>query len=100
MSIPSWAVKGAKAVFVGDDDIPDWEPWETRRPTAPSKNDIVTITSVRRWPDDWVYCETLEFPALAIAIECLRPLVTRSQEQDVAQFHHLLVGMMPKAVDA
>lgn len=103
-SVPSWAVPGAKVVCVDDD-------WSGRRPRL-KRNSIYTITEVRYHvctngkyagnDDPVLVLRELyndDSPSGGFNILRFRPLVTRSQEQDVAQFRKLLIGA-PKGVDA
>lgn len=86
--IPAWAVRGAKCIFIDVDGMGDWGDDEPHAAT-PEPNAILTVVKAVEF-DDGVYVKTAEFPTVGIAVECLRPLVTRSQEQDMAIFRPIL----------
>jgi len=97
MSIPSWAVRGAKVVCV-------YNHVEHPRPgeVFPAKGQIYTIREVapsEKFPDEAIAAfAELENPLLRkggkaeamFRLKYFRPLVPRSQEQDVAIFAPML----------
>lgn len=97
MSIPSWAVKGAKVVCVDDTAAVRWADGE-----APVLGAIYTIDRVRVLLSGTVVLDLVELRRHPISIahhsgQCgygirrFRPLVTRTAEQDVSEHfaHHL-----------
>lgn len=86
--IPSWAVRGAKVVCIEADWIPDEQP--LMPPRLPCLHEVLTIADIVDVGDCW-----LAFDEIAgdwfFHVDSFRPLVTRSQEQDIAEHfeHHL-----------
>lgn len=91
--IPSWAVPGAKVVCI--------KAGVTVRNTGlanPIAGRIYTISRAFIVPrashpsmvKDAACVELIECPGIANGITLFRPLVTRTQEEDVAAFRHLL----------
>ena len=90
MTIPSWAKVGAKAVFVGAPDTgacPGQMPVIGRVYTISRVQDVAggAIVALRELP---LFDQNGE---IGIRLRFFRPLVTRSQEQDIAEHfaHHL-----------
>ena len=95
MSIPHWAVKGAKVVCVDGDfpyctlkNLPTEGAVYTVRETCvhPSGAPALRLEEVRNDPAQ--YIEAFEEGWLKLSR--FRPLITRTLEQDVAQFRDLL----------
>ena len=89
-AIPSWAVRGAKVVCVK-------RPFGLACTFVPKKGEQYTIDLVGEGIDDSTIISLQEGVSLdktgqpvGFAIWCFRPLITRTQEQDVAKFKHLL----------
>lgn len=98
--IPAWAVPGAKVVCV--DGMPSWNYFKGRPAkysALPVLGEIYTISQAvwHQWPfRSGVGLHLLEIQRAGkvspYILERFRPLVTRSQEQDVAIFRHHLDG--------
>ena len=91
----AWARPGVKCVCI-DGNWPEWEMAEGGVTRAPMADEVLTISEVRK--DG--YLRFVEIPVqqgagigLAWAVESFRPLITRTQQQDVALFRDLLVGL-------
>lgn len=98
MTIPSWAVRGAMCVCILDDwDCRYIEAIGLKAPTRlPMLNEVLTIYMVTppnnivvSWPV--LYFE--ETGPYGYAIKNFRPLVTRTQEQDVRALKSMLRDM-------
>lgn len=97
MSIPSWAVKGAKVVCVDAEPLDNhtWHPSE-----APKAGAVYTVARAFIHNGDAIVhlaelarelvSRKLWGPECGYAIERFRPLILRSQEQDMELFHPLL----------
>lgn len=83
--IPSWAIKGAKVVCISD----DWRLNDALPIRVPTVREVFTIEFVAL-DSDGVLLGLVEYPAEADGFWCFEvenfaPLVTRSQEQDIAE---------------
>lgn len=111
-AIPSWAVKGAQVVFVGGFGFP-LRNAAAYGVTVPAVRVAYTIREVvTHWSFDGaiglrlheirnrrLYTELQGLVEPCFSVAFFRPLVTRSQDQDVAQFRKLLAHQ-PEGVDA
>lgn len=81
----AWAVPGAKCTPVNDDP---WSLIDGRDSSGPAKGEIVTISRVRA-ETDGVWVSLAEWgPDDLFDVSDFRPLIQRTQEQDVALFTH------------
>lgn len=108
MSIPAWAVRGAKVVCVDAKPLPGYEEYPF---LWPSERVIYTVRSTF-WNErrgHWqLRLAELVNPVLpwldgnyepAFGVHRLRPVVPRkTEEQDVAEFRKLLTQKLPEAV--
>jgi hypothetical protein len=102
MSVPSWAVRGAKVVCVDDDwtcdeidtDLPDPVRGETYTIEGVDTDDDIDFEGgaglyLAGFPDDAFY-----------TIRNFRPLVTtKSEAEDLAHFRHHLTQKTPEVVE-
>jgi hypothetical protein len=89
MSVPSWARVGAKVVCV--DDGTEIEPeWDNVDIPSPYVGAIVTIENAGVADDGVVVLRFVEYPDAECPIKDYRPLITRTQAQDVRAIKSML----------
>lgn len=86
----SWARRGARCVCIPGNGRSADTADRSHKVDGPRKGDQVTVLSVEHEPHG-VYLEFAEWPCLTFRAAAFRPVVERSQEQDVAVFAHHLV---------
>jgi hypothetical protein len=95
----SWARPGVKCVFVG---VPSWAKPDWRGIAAPSLHHVYTIRDVVLYEGS-VLVRLAEIVNPVIDLDngraercypliCFRPLISKTQEQDVELFRHHLTG--------
>ncbi len=90
--IPSWCRVGAKCVYVGDSK---WEPFWLKSFPVPARGEIVTINWIGKTQFLWFRdaCAALDgynSDGIAFTVTSLRPLISKSDEDDIAMFLSLL----------
>lgn len=98
MDIPSWCVKGQKVACIKD----DWFPVDGKadnKTTHPKIKEIYTINKVSVFSNT-VYLVFKEcFPYDEYTYDCFKPVVSKTQEQDVGIFAPLLDIKKQKEVE-
>lgn len=94
----SWARPGVKVVYIG---VPEWAKPDYRGIQALGLGRTYTIRDTVLWDLLCIRLEEVVNPVIktrvgfterAYPLICFRPLVTKTQEQDVELFRHLLTS--------